>query len=104
MRNHYEEAHGIVPLEWKSGAPPTDIHGGPWIVEVWRPSLVSYTPVPRVDVHAELEVRVFVDGAWKELLWNGGLSPVNSATIVRYASLPHRWAHVNVSLDKWQSR
>lgn len=104
-RNHYESAFGVCPLQWQRGEP--DRERGPVVVEVWRPDLVidEYTPgtLPTVRVHAQLEVRVWVEDqkSWQRIDYRGRLVAPPAGDVRRWAELPHRWWSATVKLDGW---
>lgn len=103
-RNSYDQQRGVCRLKWEEGAPsPSD--GRPVIVEVWRPELAlgwAQDNKPRISVHAAIEFRCTVDGAWM-VMKNGGLTPITDkgAQIRRHAYPTYRHWHDTVTLDGW---
>ena len=104
MRNKYDEKRGVCRIRWHEGAPSSQAFG-PLLVETWKANVAAapWNPVPRVAVHAVVEIRVRTNEGWHVLKPGGALRPVDDSgkEIRRYARLPGRSWWGNLTIDGW---
>lgn len=103
-RNKYDDAHGVVRMRWEHGEPSSPVSGQLFVCEVWRAStrLLNSEPTkPRINVEARQEVRMWADGAWKTVGWNGVIRQSEPGEVRRHTRLFARNHYMTVTLDGW---
>lgn len=115
-KGQYEDAFGVLALEWERGEPPKYDHQ-PVICEVWYADLqiadfLDQTGQrPAVRVQSRIEFRVWTkENGWRVIGWSGELHDPKAMTAIhggqggvvrRFARPTMRYAHINITLDKW---
>lgn len=112
-RNHYEDAAGVLALEWKRGEPPKyDFQ--PVICEVWYADLRieehnDHTGTrPYMQVQSRIEFRVWTsESGWRVISYKGELIDPKSlgngreGVVRRHAPPTMRYWTGNITLDGW---
>ena len=101
-RNHYEEAFGVVSLQWRPGEPDPEF-GCLYLCEVWRASIDTLGDAKKAQsrVTASLEIHYFKDGTRYAIGYRGGVSVAKPGETRRHARMSSRTWRATIALDGW---
>jgi hypothetical protein len=104
-KSKYEDGRGVCVLKWHQGLPNEMNCYGHILIETWTPDLSlgwSQADVPRLKVRAQLRFARWASDAKVWRLEDGSTYAESAhGAVRRWARLSVRYAHVNLTVDKW---
>lgn len=105
-RQKYDDAYGVLRMNWKRGSPELPWYGGAVVVEIWDAESranMHEARMPQVRVSAVREVWVRNDGQWRAVRSNGTLSDIHPGEVRRHATVnAMRWWETTITIDGWK--